>query len=248
MMIESNLLTYILVKKDDLEENDLAQMLHLMQNHYSHVTEMMFLHDLLEKDFVGIIRDKNSDIQGFTTFVINPKNCAGRDYNILFSGDTIIDEKHWGSLIMMKGWSMSVGSIVASDSDKPWYWYLMSKGHRTYLYLPFYFHSYYPSIHPQSDYGTLAQIADEVSRNLFGDDWKPDEGLIRFKEHHGALNPALSEATFRKIKHTYVKFFLEKNPAFYDGNELVCIAQLSQENILRSARQYFIEGTNLKLP
>ncbi|MBP6183980.1 MAG: hypothetical protein KA479_03510 [Saprospiraceae bacterium] len=247
-MIESNLLTYTMVKNDSLNESDLAKMIHLMQTHYSHVTRNMFLHDLQGKDFVGVIRDSKGDIQGFTTFVINPKNCAGRDYNILFSGDTIIDEKHWGSQIMMKGWCTSVGTIVATDTQKPWYWYLMSKGHRTYLYLPFYFHSYYPSVNPQSDYNQLSQIADEASRILFGDDWKPNEGLIRFKEHHGALNPYLAAATFKKEKNAYVKFFLEKNPSFFEGDELVCIARLSEDNIMRSACLYFKEGKNLMLP
>jgi hypothetical protein len=247
-MIENNLLTYTLVRRENLLENDLEKMWQLMQHHYSQVTKEMFFHDLFEKDFVGVIRDMENDIQGFTTFVIDPKNCAGRDYHILFSGDTIIDEKHWGTQIMMKGWSTSIGTIVMADNTKPWYWYLMSKGHRTYLYLPYFFQSYYPSVHPQSDYLQLYKIADEVSRILFGEDWKPEQGLIRFKEHHGALSPALAEATFKKERNAHVKFFLEKNPAFYKGDELVCIARLSEENIMRSARQFFIEGKKLILP
>lgn len=242
-MIKDKQLTYALIKQEEATAKDIDRMFQLMQSHYTHVTETMFLNDLSQKHFIGVIRDNNTTtIQGFTTFAINPRQCAGKKYNVLFSGDTIIDRNYWGSQIMMKGWCMSAGAIVASDEFKPWYWYLMSKGHRTYLYLPLFFHKYYPSLQPFPGHEKLLSVADEVSQALFGADWKPKKGVIKFKQHHGAMRPELYSSVFKKESNRHVKFFLEKNPGFSKGDELVCLAPIQLENMKRSAKDYLREG------
>jgi hypothetical protein len=247
-MITDRTLIYTLICRQDLTASDINRMLQLMQAHYTHVTETMFLKDLSEKQYIGMIRDAENTCQGFTTYVIDPKACAGDDYHIIFSGDTIIHEDHWGSQIMMKGWCTSVGTMVATDTSKPWYWYLMSKGHRTYMYLPLFFRSYYPSLEQVDDQEPLALIADQVSRILFGKDWKKDRGIISFQDHHGAMNADLTDATYKKANNHHVRFFIEKNPGFHKGDELVCIARLSQDNLMRSAKELFIEGFRYSLP
>jgi len=241
-MIKDGQLTYRLIAKETLLDIQIEKMFDLMQAHYNHVTHEMFIDDLYNKQYIGLIEDELDNLQGFTTYVVDPKGCSGKTFHTVFSGDTIIHKDYWGSQIMMKGWCHTNGRLVASDPSKPWYWYLMSKGHRTYMYLPLFFKSYYPSLNDSDEDQQLFKIADEVSLFLFGQDWKPHLGVIKFDKPHGELNAELAHHSYKKIKSPHVKFFLEKNPGFAEGDELVCIAQLHPDNLIRSARDYFVQG------
>ncbi len=242
MIIKDDILEYTLVRKDELTKTDISTMFEMMISNYSNVTQEMFNNDLSNKQFVGLIHDESKRIRGFTTFVLNPDNCAGPDYHIIFSGDTIIDPLHWGTQILMKGWCHTIGRLISTDKNKKWYWYLLSKGHRTYMYLPLFFKTFYPNPDLSDQQEELSQIADRVSSKFYGTNWKKDLGVIKFEEHHGELNTALAEATYKKSKSPYVSFFLERNPDFYKGDELVCIAPLSPDNLMRTAKEYILKG------
>lgn len=235
-------LTFQLVALDSLAENQKSRMFHLMHENYNKVTEDIFFHDLSNKEWIGLIMDHSGLIHGFTTFVINPKGVGGSHYHIIFSGDTVIAPAYWGSQIMMQGWCRAVGSFIASDMTKPWYWYLLSKGHRTYMYLPLFFEYFYPSPNPGQMNAELRKLADEVSSKLFGEYWYPKEGVIRFDASRGELKAELSEATFQKKGSLIANFFLNKNPRFYEGEELVCTALIHPDKVFRSARAFILEG------
>lgn len=217
-------------------------MFSLMESGYDTMQREIFDRDLLNKHYVGLILDESETIQGFTTFAINPKKSGSAAYNILFSGDTIIAQEHWGSLVMVRGWCSAVGKIISTDRSKDWYWYLMSKGHRTYMYLPLFFNHYFPSGEERQDDINLRGIIDRVSNILYPDNWTPKEGVIKFNSADGALSPELAEGTYKRSTNPHVAFFLERNPGFYKGDELVCLASLHPDNFKRSARNYVLEG------
>jgi hypothetical protein len=225
-----------------LKEIVLQRMYFLMNENYNKVSESNFYSDLNKKDWVGLITNESGKIQGFTTFAINPAGSGTKSYNILFSGDTILAPEHWGSQVMMQGWCNSVGRFIAGDPDKLWYWYLLSKGHRTYMYLPLFFQHYFPAINPGEEYSQLTKVANEVSIKLFDKYWIPEDGVIRFDQSLGELKPELTEATYQKKGSDFVKFFIEKNPGFFKGEELVCIGLIDPEYLLRSAKTLVLEG------
>jgi hypothetical protein len=220
------------------------RMFELMADSYSSMDRNVFDRDLGNKQIVGLIMDESDVIQGFTTFSINPKNTGTEAYHILFSGDTIISPDHWGSLVMVKGWCTAIGEVIASDRTKSWYWYLMSKGHRTYMYLPLFFHNYYPSAISEDNDVALKQVIDRVSTILYPENWKPELGVIEFDSAEGALTPDLVQGTYTRKNNAHVAFFLECNPGFYKGDELVCMANLHPDNFKRSAKDYVIQGMN----
>lgn len=219
-----------LVSRRFLQPEEVERMFALMRENYEGVSEGTFQDDLSRKQLVLIFRDAQEVIQGFTTLAINPAGCGVQDYSIIFSGDTLISPAHWGTQEMLRGWCRALGSIVAGQPDKAWYWYLISKGHRTYMYLPLFLKEYHPSAIGNPPV-RLLEILDDCSRRMFGDCWHPEEGLIRFPDPAGALKPELAEATFLKKHKPYVRFFLEKNPEFYKGHELACLASLAPDNI-----------------
>lgn len=239
-MVQDGDLTYKLVAQRTVLIEDRERMYELMQQNYVGVELDTFRSDLEAKDFVGLIRDSSNDLQGFTTYVVNPKGFVHQDYNLLFSGDTIIAPDHWGSQIMMKGWSYTIGQIIAGDKTKKWYWYLLTKGHRTYMYLPLFFKKYYPHIEVEDT--VLKRIAHEGSSHMYPNNWFPDLGVLKFPDNAGAMNQEHIDATYKKQRSRYVAFYLEKNPYFYNADELVCIAPLEVDNLMRSSHTYALEG------
>jgi hypothetical protein len=235
-------LHYQLTPTNALSENIQERMFELMRSNYDFVTKDNFLFDLNQKQYIGLLRDAEQIIQGFTTFAINPKNCGTSEYNILFSGDTIISPEHWGSLELIRGFCQSVGQFIATDMQKKWYWYLLSKGHRTYMYMPLFFESYYPSVVPSAVDAELAAIADAVSQRLYPKYWQKAAGTLKFDTKMGQLTPELAAATFQKAKKQHVAFFLKQNPKFYEGEELVCITPLHPENVKSFAKEIIINA------
>ena len=66
-------LTYQLIKTKEISSEQFSRMFNLMHENYDYVTFDNFCNDLKHKIFTGLLFDENSEIQGFTTFGINPK-------------------------------------------------------------------------------------------------------------------------------------------------------------------------------
>lgn len=222
------------------------KMYDLYSANYNCTQKDMFFEDLSNKQFVILLVDQQLEVQGFSTVSVNPKDCGTDTYNIMFSGDTIIAPEHWGTQELVKGFTETVGRLLASDPEKEWYWFLMSKGHRTYMYLALFFEAYYPHVaHP---YPELKQILDKTAPKLFGEYWRPEEDLIIFSESMGELTPELAQGSFDKKRNKHVAFFLEKNPRFYAGEELACIAPLGFKNMHPRIHRYLQKGWEAGIP
>ena len=104
MIITEENLTYHLVRRPELKDSQIKRMYDLMAENYDYVHYDIFYKDLSKKDFVGIIRTSDGNIQGFTTYAVDPHDIKIEDSHIIFSGDTIINPKFWGTQILMKAW------------------------------------------------------------------------------------------------------------------------------------------------
>jgi hypothetical protein len=110
------------------------------------------------------------------------------------------------------------------------------------MYLPLFYENYYPAIKPAPNEAELKAIVQAVSSKLYPRYWLPDLGILRFDKHLGQLSPALAEATFQKAHKPHIAFFLQRNPKFYEGEELVCLAPLNPENMKRFAKEHMVLG------
>jgi hypothetical protein len=230
-----------------LTEIEVNQMFQRMSENYKDMRREVFLSDLRQKSVVLLLMAEN-EIQGFSTFVANPKGCGTSSYNILFSGDTIISPLYWGSTALADGWFKVVASFLAADTSKPWYWFLMSKGHRTYMYLPLFFHQYYPALEAGCHDASLFKIADAVASKLYPAHWRPEVGVIQFPQAAGALSHNLAKGTYARQHNPHVAFFLDRNPSFAQGDELVCICPLHPENLKRSFKQKLQDLMTTEVP
>ena len=232
------MLNYNLKYIHELDAALIERLFVLMDQNYNCVSFKAFTNDLANKQLIGLLKDETGEIQGFTTFAINPCNTGTAEYNILFSGDTIIAPAFWGTQELATGWCKTVGGLIAGSPQKKWYWFLLSKGHRTYMYLPLFFEKYYPAFDKNVE-DDLFPIVNSCADAMYGSSWKPQDGVIRFEESHGELKDEFSKTT-KKNKH--IQFFLERNPHFYKGDELTCMADLSVDNFKRFTQNAVLEG------
>lgn len=224
-----------------LSAGDVRGLFGLYAAHYDAADPERFRADLAEKDYVILLRDAESGLtRGFSTQKVLRRESGGRPVRALFSGDTIIDPSYWGEQELVKAWSRFAGRLLASD-ESPLWWLLISKGHRTYLYLPLFFGDYIPRHDaPPSQAGK--RLLDMFASEKFGDAFDPAAGLLRFPESLGQLKPRLAEVPTGRQDDPRVRFFLKRNPGYARGEELVCLARISPENMRGAAGRALREG------
>ena len=208
----------------------------LMTAHYEAVPWKRFEADLSAKDEVLMLHDIQKKLRGFTTLAWNPSGWLDEG-DILFSGDTIIDRRCWGTQELVRAFCRRAGEWKAA-SGRRLFWFLISKVHRTYLYLPLFARRFYP--HPEVEETEWAMLAGQVAERLFGDSWRPQEGVIRFPTSQGHLREELG---IGRETNLWVRYFLERNPGHSRGEELVCFTEMDESNLRRGALAAFREGT-----
>jgi hypothetical protein len=223
-----------------LSEAEVRGLFTVFSASYEAVSLEQFTADLSAKDDVLLLRDAAGAVQGFSTQVTRRSEIDGRLIRVLFSGDTIINPEWWGTQELVRAWCRYAGRVKSRHADEPLYWLLLSKGHRTYLYLPLFFHHY----HPQSgtEDTTLRHIKDGVASQMFGGDYRADCGRLEFASSKGHLRSALADVPTARDRREHVAFFLERNPRYAEGHELVCLAEISPDNMRGAARRHLLEG------
>ncbi|RBP37271.1 hypothetical protein DES53_1149 [Roseimicrobium gellanilyticum] len=223
-----------------LSEADVRGLFVLFSASYEAVSLEQFTADLSAKDDVLLLCDATGAVQGFSTQVTHRFEIDGRVIRVLFSGDTIIAPEWWGTQELVRAWCRYAGRVKARHAEEALYWLLLSKGHRTYLYLPLFFHHYHPRSGAEDM--TLQRFKDTVASQMFGGDYHTDSGRLEFTSSKGHLRSALADVPTARDRREHVAFFLERNPRYAEGHELVCFAEISPENMRGAARRHLQEG------
>jgi len=217
-----------------------AAMFALFARYYADVSEKRFAADLEAKQFALLLEDTGR-IAGFTTARVFDFAHGGETCRIVFSGDTIVAREHWGQQTLARAWLGEMGRIARMAGDRPLYWFLIAKGHRTWRYLPAFARSFAPSPGGEDDPGLLA-LRDALAAAMFGPAFDPASGVIRFAEPQGRLSGPWAEPTARERRRDDVRFFLSANPGYGNGDELACLTAITPENMRPLARRWFDAG------
>jgi len=208
-----------------------TRMFEILERYYSHVSWDVFLKDLSDKSEVILLRSQQDQIiQGFSTLKFFETQVSGKTERAVFSGDTIIEKEFWGQTALQKAFVSRLMKEKLKAPHRPLYWFLISKGYKTYLLMANNFLNYFPSQNGQSD---LQAHRDAFSKTLFGKAYDPSTGLLQFGESaprlKGEVAPIPSELLESQSK---VAFFVSKNPTWQKGTELACVAELDFEMIM----------------
>lgn len=226
-----------------IDEPFARELFAIFAQHYRAVTFAQFLADLREKDAVILLRDTETKTpRGFSTQVVSHLTHRGEPLRVLFSGDTIIDRAHWGEQELVRAWCRFAGQTLAAEPTRL-FWFLISKGYRTYLYLPIFFRTFFPR-HAMPTPEFAQALMHTLGAEKFGAHYDPARGTARFTDSRGHLDPALADIPTARLADPDVAFFLEKNPAHARGDELLCLAEISAENMRGLAKRMLLTGAH----
>ncbi|WCL49179.1 hypothetical protein [Leptospira sp. GIMC2001] len=219
------------ISPNELNAADIDSMFRLMDDSYFGVQKNIFITDLQSKDKILIIR-KLDKIIGFTTFKfheIDDLENPEQKLTVCFSGDTVIDPQFRGDLNLPIQWGIIMLRESLSRNTKI-YWLLTTKGIRTYRYLPVFFYNFYPS--PVLMDSKLENLCKHFGKRLFGFDFDDSRGILERKTNVQTIRKVEEDLAYiNRKKDPFVKYFLTKNPNFSNGDELVCLAEFSMDNI-----------------
>jgi hypothetical protein len=219
-----------------LGEEERRAMASLYLAHYDGSSESMFFHDLARKDEVLLVRQEET-VVGFTTIRVFEREWDGREIRVVYSGDTIVDRKHWGQQALAFDWIARAGALKRERPELPLYWFLLVKGHRTFRYLPLFGKTFFP--HWQADRSDLKPLADLLAGAMFPRDYNARTGVVEFEQSRGHLKSEIAMPAADELERADVRFFLERNPGFQRGHELVCICELEPHNMKALTRRLF---------
>jgi hypothetical protein len=211
-----------------LDDATRRRMASLYLANYEASSEALFFDDLSRKDEVLLLRS-GDEIVGFTTVRVFDRAWRGRRIRVVYSGDTIVDRAHWGQQALSFAWIVRMGALKREAPEVPLYWLLLVKGHRTFRYLPVFGKSFHP--HWSDDRSDLRELADSLASEMFPDDYNPATGVVEFDQSRGQLVPEIAQPTPAELDREGVRFFLERNPGFERGHELVCVCEVEEHNM-----------------
>lgn len=233
-------------KRADLGELEIAAMYALFTDYYADTTVAQFRADLDEKTHI-ILLYAGVTLCGFSTLtVLDSVQHPGADkpdYRALFSGDTIIHHDQWGEQGLALAFCNLAGQFKAQQPNRPLYWFLISKGYRTYRYLHLFSKEYWPS-YRKENMPELQGVLEVLARQKFGAYFDAAKSIIQFPHSRGHLRPDWAQVRPHLHDRPEISFFLKRNPNFAKGAELACITLLEVSNLRSAAQRAFMTGFN----
>lgn len=218
------------VRVDGLEPHEIDEMFRLFGAYYANVSFEQFRRDLLNKEHVFVMRDpQQPDIKGFSTIVAVSAPAGKRTARGFFSGDTVIDQAYWGQGALGVVFLKFLFLQKLRHPFSPLYWFLISKGYKTYLLMANNFASYYPRYEKPTPPAIQALI-DSFALQLYPDTYDAGRGLIVHPQDQAKdrlktqVAPIDAELLSRNRR---VAFFVERNPDWQRGDELACLGEMT---------------------
>jgi hypothetical protein len=226
-----------IIEADRLNNTDKETMFSLMDEFYDHMTPSVFLKDLSEKDYCLLLLDDGGRIQGFSTQKIMNVKVGEESIWGVFSGDTIIHRDSWGSLELYRVFAEYF--IEYGKQYPAFYWFLISKGYKTYKMLPLFFNTFYPNYKTQTPEFEQA-VMHSFGREKYPVEYEEASGVICYRGVKDKLKEGVADITEIQRKDKNIKFFEQENPGYLKGDDLVCLARLSGDNLRKTAHRLLL--------
>lgn len=223
-----------------VEELDASQrdaMFGLFSKHFETAQREVFDADLDEKNWAILLHDgKGGPLRGFSSMLMYQTQQGGEDFTVVYSGDTIMDPEAWQSSVLSRSWISAVRHVKAEHfPEGKLYWLLISSGFRTYRFLPTFWQEFFPRHDAETPAATKERL-DVLAKERFGDAFDPATGVVRFP-HPQVLREGLRGIPEKRMGDDHVAFFHAKNPGHEDGDELVCLTEICEDNLTRAGRR-----------
>ncbi|HEX8362634.1 MAG TPA: hypothetical protein VF613_21110 [Longimicrobium sp.] len=192
-----------------------------------------FERDLAEKHRVILLRERGTGVlRGFSTLHLRTLDDLPGRPTVVFSGDTVVDRACWGQKQLQAEWVRVMLRLKLRRPHRPLYWFLISKGYRTYLLLANAFPRAVPR-HDRADLPRLREALDRVAAERFGDEYDPATSRIVYRTPHERVRDGVAPIDDALLRNRHVSYFVERNPGHARGEELACLAEVRLGDLLR---------------
>ncbi|MBW4507370.1 MAG: hypothetical protein KME64_12775 [Scytonematopsis contorta HA4267-MV1] len=234
-----------LLRTIDLSCQEKNAMFSLLGNHFKGVKRNVFESDLSNKNWVILLKDKNTkQLQGFSTLLMYKTQFQGENISVVYSGDTIVDPSAWSSSSLSRTWISSVNKLRTEYSQGKLYWLLISSGFRTYRFLPIFWKEFYPRYDIVTP-NNISVLTKFLAQERFGEYYDENTGVVRFPYPH-VLEKELLTIPPERMEDRHIEFFALQNPGYTKGEELVCITEITESNLTSAGkRMWFANSSSL---
>jgi hypothetical protein len=226
--------TATVMAREALSGAEIDGMRHLLSLHFAGVTPEQFRRDLEEKNRVVLLR-RGKELVGFSTLLAYQILVEGETVGIIYSGDTIVAPEAWGTMTLPRAWIGAVNRLRSEMVCTRCYWLLLASGFRTYRFLPVFWKEFHPRF-GQTIPWEKRRILEAAARGRFGARFDPVAGIVRF-DHPQQLVGGLECVPQSRLSDPHVAFFIKANSGHFQGDELVCLAELCESNLTRAGRR-----------
>lgn len=220
-----------LLPREALSAEDVSEMFALFGNFFEGVSERRFRADLDEKQWI-IRFTRGTVLCGFSSLKFSRHVHREKAIAVLSSGDTIMAPEGRSTTVLARTWIDAVNQLRNCYDEPDLVWLLLVSGFRTYRLLPVFWREFYPCYERSTPVGVQEQM-HSVASALFGPQYSPAEGVVRFQEPQ-VLRPEHNGIPESRRDDPHVNFFVSRNPSHSEGDELVCWARLSHENLTQA--------------
>jgi hypothetical protein len=221
------------IPRTELSAGRANGMFELLSRHFVGVTAGQFHKDLAEKNWI-ILLERNSRLVGFSTLLVYETAFAKEPVSVIYSGDTVVAPEAWNSPALSRAWIACVRQLRWSYPRGKYYWLLLTSGFRTYRFLPLFWREFYPRFDAPTP-PDQKLLLDSLAKERFGAQFHPEPGIVRFAQPQQLRDRV--NIIPAKPADPHVGFFLKKNPGHISGDELVCLTELTDENLTPAGRR-----------
>ena len=225
----------IVVPRAELAAAQTGEMFALLTAHFEGVTRAQFERDLTEKSH-AILITRDERLVGFSTLLAYETVFEQTPVSVVYSGDTIVAPEAWGTTALPRAWIAAVNQLRVTLPRGRYYWLLLTSGFRTYRFLPVFWREFFPCFEratpPESQ-----RLLHHLARERFGEQYDAGSGLVRFTQPQRLRAELNQIPEGRAAADPHVDFFLRHNPDCARGDELVCLTELSPDNLTAAGRR-----------
>lgn len=224
-----------LVRREELRPAERADMFTLLSAHFHGVERCTFDRDLDEKNWVLLFED-GAALRGFSTLLAYDTVHDGEPISVIYSGDTIMARDGWKTATLPRSWIAAVRAIHEQHlRGERLYWLLLTSGFRTYRLLPVFWQQFYPR-HDAPTPDGVQTLLNGLAAERLGPCFSNEKGLVEFARPQ-VLREGLHDIGPGRLHEPHVAFFLQRNPGWCRGDELVCLTEISFENLTAAGRR-----------
>jgi hypothetical protein len=207
---------------------------------YAGTDRSRFANDLAEKQRVILLHDRETgQLKGFSTVLLSEIATSRGPATLVFSGDTVVDRAYWGQKELQLAVAALLLSLKLRQPRRPLYWFLISKGYRTYLILANAFPRSIPRDGAAED-AELRAMLDHVAGERFGDEYNAATGIIRHTVPQEYVRDGVAPVTAAALRNRHVRFFVDRNPSHGVGDELACLAVVRVRDLLIAMARFLV--------